>query len=302
MKCDTIADGVDRRGQGGRPQGAARRAPRRHQRRAGQEDPRRERARTSSPPADMADGAQEGRRGRAGGSADERPRRTRTRGSSSRASPARPARSTPSRCVEYGTNVVAGVTPGKGGDDVRGQVPVFDTVAEAVKKTGANATRHLRAAAGRRRRDPRGRRRRHRSSIVCITEGIPTLRHGQGQARARARLPGRRRSIGPNCPGVITPGECKIGIMPGYIHKPGDVGVVSRSGTLTYEAVDQLTTLGLGQSTAIGIGGDPVKGIDFIDALDAVRGAIRDTHGGHHDRRDRRRRRGARRARSSRRT
>ena len=163
---------------------------------------------------------------------------------------------------EYGTNVVGGVSPGKGGTTHEG-TPVFDTVQQAVARTGANATviyvpppgaadAILEAeAAG-------------LALIVCITEGIPTL----DMVRVRRVLDNSSSVlIGPNCPGVISPGQCKIGIMPGYIHNEGSVGVVSRSGTLTYEGVHQLTSLGIGQSTCIGIGGDPVKGMDFIDAL-----------------------------------
>ena len=165
-------------------------------------------------------------------------------------------------CKEYGTRMVAGVTPGRGGTDFEG-IPIFDTVEQAVKKTGATASviyvppagaadAILEAAdAG-------------IPLVVCITEGVPVL----DMVRVKRVLEGTKtRLIGPNCPGVITPGECKIGIMPGYIHKPGRVGVVSRSGTLTYEAVHQLTLLGIGQSTCIGIGGDPIVGTGFVDAL-----------------------------------
>jgi succinyl-CoA synthetase alpha subunit len=175
------------------------------------------------------------------------------------------------QCIAYGTQVVAGCTPGRGGETFTAEgpskstvnVPVFDTVSEAVKQTGADtscifvpalgaADSILEAAdAG-------------CKLIVCITEGIPVM----DMIRVRRALEGRAtRLIGPNCPGIITPGACKIGIMPGHIHRQGRIGVVSRSGTLTYEAVGQLTALGLGQSTCIGIGGDPVGGMDFVDVL-----------------------------------
>jgi succinyl-CoA synthetase alpha subunit len=168
-------------------------------------------------------------------------------------------------CRDYGTNIVGGVTPGKGGTTVEG-FPLFDSVEEAVRKTGANATvvfvpppgaadAIMEAADA------------EIPLIVAITEGIPTL----DMVKAATFLQGRKsRLVGPNCPGVISPGEkCKIGIMPGHIHKGGNVGVVSRSGTLTYEAVGQLTALGIGQSTCIGIGGDPIIGTNFIDCLAA---------------------------------
>jgi succinyl-CoA synthetase alpha subunit len=169
--------------------------------------------------------------------------------------------------IEYGTKVVAGVKPGKGGSKVAGleQLPIYDTVAETVARHGANtsviyvpppgaADAILEAAAA------------GIATIIAITEGIPA----RDMVKVKYVLDHDHPEVvlvGPNCPGVITPGQCKVGIMPGYIHKPGGVGVVSRSGTLTYEVVHQLTALGLGQSTAIGIGGDPVKGTDFIDAL-----------------------------------
>jgi len=165
--------------------------------------------------------------------------------------------------IEYGTKVVAGVTPGKGGQFFDGKVPIFNTVEQAVQNEGANASIIFvppafasdaimeAAEAG-------------LGVVVCITEGIPAL----DMVKVFHYLKNRQtRLIGPNCPGIISPGKCKVGIMPGFIHTPGPVGVVSRSGTLTYEAVHQLTTLGIGQSTCIGIGGDPIIGTNFVDAL-----------------------------------
>jgi succinyl-CoA synthetase alpha subunit len=166
-------------------------------------------------------------------------------------------------CKEYGTQMVAGVTPGKGGTSYDG-IPIFDTVCRAVAETGANASviyvpppfaadAILEASdAG-------------IPLIICITEGVPV----RDMVRVKRYLAGRRSQLlGPNSPGVITPGECKIGIMPGHIHREGSIGVVSRSGTLTYEAVDQLSRLGMGQSTCVGIGGDPVHGFEFVDVLE----------------------------------
>ncbi len=171
------------------------------------------------------------------------------------------------QAIEYGTKMVGGVTPGKGGQEHIG-LPIFDTVAEARHATSANATAiyvppPFAADAILEAIDA------EMELIVCITEGIPVL----DMMRVKRALDGApSRLIGPNCPGVITPGACKIGIMPGHIHKRGSVGVVSRSGTLTYEAVGQTTAIGLGQSTCIGIGGDPIKGTEHIDALELLLG------------------------------
>ncbi|MBX3183441.1 MAG: succinate--CoA ligase subunit alpha [Polyangiaceae bacterium] len=175
------------------------------------------------------------------------------------------------QCIAYGTQIVAGVTPNRGGEEFSAEgpdgkpvkVPVFDTVGEAVRQTGATVScifvPPLGAADAILEAIDAG-----CELVIPITEGVPVM----DMIRVRRKLEGSKtRMVGPNCPGVITPGECKIGIMPGHIHRPGRIGVVSRSGTLTYEAVGQLTALGLGQSTAIGIGGDPVGGLDFIDCL-----------------------------------
>ncbi len=165
-------------------------------------------------------------------------------------------------CKDYGTQMVAGVTPGKGDTTYEG-IPIFDTVRQAVARTGADASviyvpPPFAADAIMEAADA------DISLIVCITEGVPV----RDMVRVKRFLAGRKSFLlGPNCPGVITPGECKIGIMPGHIHRGGNTGVVSRSGTLTYEAVDQLTRLGLGQSTCVGIGGDPVHGLEFVDVL-----------------------------------
>ncbi|MEI7891681.1 MAG: succinate--CoA ligase subunit alpha [Myxococcales bacterium] len=178
--------------------------------------------------------------------------------------------------IEYGTKIVAGCTPGRGGEKFDGKVPVFDTVEQAIRATDANTSvifvpppgaadailEGFDAGLG---------------LVICITEGIPVI----DMIRVRKvleGLTGKTRLVGPNCPGVITPGSCKIGIMPGHIHKVGHIGVVSRSGTLTYEAVGQLSALGIGQSTCVGIGGDPVGGMDFVDVLELFQ-ADPDTHG-----------------------
>src|SRR5512136_1033453 len=173
---------------------------------------------------------------------------------------------------EYGTQMVGGVTPGKGGSEIEG-FPVFDTVREAVQKTGATASvifvpPPFAADAIMEAVDA------GIEVVCCITEGVPVL----DMVKVKQYMQGKKtRLIGPNCPGIITPGECKIGIMPGYIHKPGPVGVVSRSGTLTYEAVWQLTNVGVGQSTCIGIGGDPVHGTTQLDVIKMFN-AEPDTH------------------------
>ncbi|MBK6462853.1 MAG: succinate--CoA ligase subunit alpha [Myxococcales bacterium] len=180
------------------------------------------------------------------------------------------------QCMDYGTNVVAGVTPTRGGETFEGKVPVFDTVAGAVAATGANASVIFvpppGAADAILEAFDAG-----LELVVCITEGIPAIDMLKVR-RVLEGLRGKTRLIGPNCPGIITPGACKIGIMPGHIHKPGHIGVVSKSGTLTYEAVGQLTAMGVGQSTCVGIGGDPVAGMDFIDVLEQFQ-ADPDTHG-----------------------
>lgn len=167
-------------------------------------------------------------------------------------------------CIKYGTQIVGGVTPGKGGETVLGNVPVFNTVAEAKAKTGCNVSLifvppRFAADAIAEAVDA------DLDLVICITEGVPVL----DMVEVKRFMHGKHtRLIGPNCPGVITPGEAKVGIMPASIHKAGRIGVVSRSGTLTYEAVGQLTALGLGQSTCVGIGGDPVNGTNFIDVLE----------------------------------
>lgn len=177
-------------------------------------------------------------------------------------------------CMEYGTQVVAGVTPARGGETFEEKVPIFDTVGEAREKTGCNATMifvppEFAADAILEAADA------DVELIICITEGIPVMDMMRVQEILKSSP---SRLIGPNCPGIITPGQCKIGIMPGYIHKPGHIGVVSRSGTLTYEAVWQLTCRGKGQSTCIGIGGDPIIGTTTLDAVKLF-AEDPDTHG-----------------------
>src|SRR3954463_5503310 len=186
------------------------------------------------------------------------------------------------QCLAYGTQVVAGCTPNRGGESFAAEgpggkavtIPVFDTVAQAVKQTGADTScifvPALGAADAILEAVDAG-----CKLVICITEGIPVT----DMIRVRRYLEGKPvKLVGPNCPGVITPGECKIGIMPGHIHKKGNIGVLSKSGTLTYEAVYQLTVLGIGQSSCVGIGGDPVGGLDFIDVLEQFN-ADPETHG-----------------------
>ncbi len=168
-------------------------------------------------------------------------------------------------CIKYGTNIVAGVTPGKGGETFDATIPIFDSVLEAKKATACNVSMIFvpplyAADAILEAEDAQV------ELIVCITEGIPL--HDMLEVKRVMEKSKTSRLIGPNCPGVITPGACKVGIMPGYIHKKGHVGIVSRSGTLTYEAIWQVTELGLGQSTCVGIGGDPLNGTSFIDCLE----------------------------------
>jgi succinyl-CoA synthetase alpha subunit len=177
-------------------------------------------------------------------------------------------------CIAYGTKVVAGVTPGRSGQKFGDTVPMFDTVEDAVRNEGADVSCIFVPPAGAAdaiaEAVDAGCR-----LVICITEGIPVL----DMVKVRLYLEGKStRLIGPNCPGIITPGECKIGIMPGHIHKQGHIGVLSKSGTLTYEAVGQLTALGIGQSSCVGIGGDPVAGMDFIDVLELFNNDP-DTHG-----------------------
>ena len=169
------------------------------------------------------------------------------------------------QCLKYGSQIVAGGTPGKGGTKFMDKVPIFDSVAEAMEKTGANVSMLFVPPAFAADAIAEGIAA-ELDLVVAITEGIPVL----DMMRVKSFLKGKRtRLLGPNCPGVITPGQCKIGIMPGHIHLPGKVGVLSRSGTLTYEAVYQLTQRKVGQSTCVGIGGDPINGTSFIDVLEA---------------------------------